>query len=123
MRCTIPPLPSWPSRFVPVLVAPSVGVVAGPFRDRAPARVALNDRIANGEAFADEAVARLPRRLGVERHRAVMIEIHAHHIALHLSGNERYVVTAAADPKYRDLLKLTDFGRAVAQALMETERP
>ncbi len=56
----------WPASHMPVLVAPGVGVVTCPFANRREAAIRLADRVANGEAFPGEVVARMPRRIARE---------------------------------------------------------
>lgn len=50
-----------------IVTAPLVGRVKGLAGDPERLKVRLMDRSANGEAFDDEAVVRLPRRLTVGR--------------------------------------------------------
>lgn len=51
-------------RYFAWLVAPGVGILHGcGFADRKAAAVALADRVANGEAFPGERVARVPGRI------------------------------------------------------------
>lgn len=53
-----------PSRYVAWLVAPGVGILHGcGFADRKSAAAFLSDRVANGEAFPGERVARVPARV------------------------------------------------------------